>query len=230
MLIDHIAVVFLMPTSLAYFVFRTIGKTTIPIICYLIAEGCFRTRNVKKYALRLLGFALLSQFPFAWVWNRALPTSLGEITAHGNVLFTLFFGLTLLSVWLKWDETKLLKHLKAFKLPFVVFICVICLWSDWAFVAPLWVLCFGVFRDSKFKQMMSYCAVSVFYIFICFYLADEITASLFTLLGLASGIFFISAHDRELDTVVKDKSSVFTKWFFYAFYPVHLLVLALIGL
>ena len=61
MVLDHIAVGFVAQTSVLYFIMRTIGKITAPIMCYFIAEGYFHTHNLKRYMLRLLIFALISR-------------------------------------------------------------------------------------------------------------------------------------------------------------------------
>ena len=43
-----------------------IGRLTAPIMWYFIAEGCYYTKNIKKYFLRLMGFAIVSHFAFCF--------------------------------------------------------------------------------------------------------------------------------------------------------------------
>lgn len=98
MLIDHIGAVVLARQLLAgmggawlyqiYWVLRTVGRIAFPIFCFLLVEGFWHTRNHKRYAQRLLTFALISEVPF----DLALSSTVFD-ASHQNVFFTLFIGL-----------------------------------------------------------------------------------------------------------------------------------------
>jgi hypothetical protein len=106
MLIDHMACVFLenaytadgaslmfsLPHGeLADKLLRVAGRQAFPIFCFFLVEGFAKTRSRLRYFVRLLIFAVLSQLPFQ---RGIFPR--GKYF-HGNVICTLAIGL--LAIW-----------------------------------------------------------------------------------------------------------------------------------
>lgn len=82
MLADHIGAVFF-PELLWI---RIIGRIAFPIYCFLLAEGVRRTRDPRKYLLRLLVGIFLAELPFDYLF-------FGSFTmAHQSVMVTLTLG------------------------------------------------------------------------------------------------------------------------------------------
>lgn len=103
MLIDHTAAAvvrplrYILPENMsalndflgaAYPVMRDIGRLAFPIFCFLLVEGFLHTRNAAKYAWRLFIFALISELPFDFALANRLFSN-----HHQNVYFTLLIGL-----------------------------------------------------------------------------------------------------------------------------------------
>lgn len=110
MLVDHAAVILVwgqyldvrmsigttaaLPWADLYSVMRIVGRVAFPLFCFLLAEGFAHTHSRPKYAWRLFLFALISEWPFDF----ALYDSPLEFREHQNVMFTLLFAF--LALWL----------------------------------------------------------------------------------------------------------------------------------
>ena len=71
-----------------------VGRIAFPIYAFMIVEGYFHTRNVKKYAGRLFVFAFISQIPFSLMLYKQPFVQGGNL----NVYVTLFLGLLAVTV------------------------------------------------------------------------------------------------------------------------------------
>lgn len=195
MLIDHMGA-FLYPSQIWM---RYVGRLAFPIFGFLIAEGFFHTRDVKKYMGRLLLFALVSEVPYDLVrYNQLIEYN------HQNVYFTL-----LLALFCMYVLQRLQGHFLAacgilaavFALTHVV------IKPDYGIGGVAMILCFYLFHTKKASQFLYVAAINI-----CYYGGIQ-TAGVLALVP-------IRFYNGE-----KGPSA---KYFFYAFYPVHLLVLYLI--
>lgn len=91
MVVDHFAVLFCSDYNTSYEILRSVGRLSFPIFCFVLVEGFFHTSNRLGYVIRLGIFALVSEVPYDMMYG-----SFFELDKQ-NVLFTLFFGF--LTIW-----------------------------------------------------------------------------------------------------------------------------------
>ncbi len=213
MLVDHTGVVMLGPDPS---VMRAIGRIAFPLFAFMIAEGAKYTSDIKKYALRLLIFAFISEIPFDIAFNSGFFDLSGQ-----NVYFTLFSGLI---------SIILLRYLKDKKLGFLSVIstlilacCAMFLSSDYGFTGVVLITLFYAFNDAP--------AVSRFAVYVLCTLGTMIV-----ILPRLPFIFIAQAQIFAVAAVIPimlyngQKGFKINKYFFYAFYPGHIIILALIKL
>ena len=196
-----------------------IGKLTIPIMCFFVAEGYYHTHDLKKYLLRMFAFAAISQIPF-YLFENNLPASFGEFIgdfAYFNVIYSLAMGLLALTIW-KSDKLHI-----ALKVPIIAALVYLTKNSDWRIFAVLWIIAFAEFRGDFKKQAAAFIALAAIRVFV-YYIYPTIPAiNLKTVisqscvvLALIPLYFYNGQRGRK------------TKYGFYIFYPTHLLVLSII--
>ena len=220
MLIDHIAWAFVPMDTVLGQVMHFIGRLTGPTMAYFIAEGYYYTRNFGKYALRLGIFAFLSWLPFVYFEFGCMPIVIEDGMLMGfypffGVLYTLFLGLMAIRLW----DSKLNTAVKVFG---IIGLCILSLFGDWAVFDVLWCLFFFCYRNNPKEQWIAYfwvalvCCLSV--------LGNDPWWSGLWMLG----IFMVPFLIRHFYNGQSGSKHPFNKWFFYIFYPAHLLVLGVL--
>lgn len=208
MLLNHIANALLTPQSPWYELFLDIGYFTAVTMCYFLVEGYYYTHDRKKYAQRLLLFGLVSQIPYCM--------ALGVVQL--NMMFTLLvcFGI----VWVIDREPSGGK--KAVLLTLLVMAST---FMDWALLAPLFTILFALNRGDRRGQAQSFGAAALLFFGFNLMSGQGIVGAVCASLGIiVSGYVILLFYNGQ-----KGKhSNAFSKWFFYLFYPVHLLILGLL--
>lgn len=229
MLIDHIGRAFVETESPLGILMHFIGRMTGPTMFFFIAEGYFHTHDVKRYALRLFLFGMLSWIPFSlFQTGKLLSDNLG-------VIWTLFLGL--LALWA-------CDKLKGQFLKFVAVLtcCILSLFGDWQIFGVLYIVVLGLAspaRGGSFKkQCILFSVVTVLMI-----LPDTLYAlTLFGAPQTAEQILLLNQVGAYLLINIgcflplillkfysgKRGGQPWMKWVFYIFYPAHLLILALL--
>jgi hypothetical protein len=218
MVLNHIAYMQLFDLSAFWYeVFTDIGYFTAPIMCYFLVEGYDHTKSKEWYGFRLLAFALLSQIPFRLAFHN------GSL----NMMFTLYFCFMILTAMEKIQNTAL-RGVVCLALTMATFVC------DWALIAPILTILLGKSRGDRKKTVFSFFGVYAAFVLINFsdYLSMAEALSINIILrSLASGIGILMAAFAVLvlyNGRRMNHGQTFSKWFFYLFYPAHLLILYLL--
>lgn len=100
MVVDHIGYYFaFLLSNEIYTILRIIGRISMPIFAFLIIEGYFHTKDLKKYLIRLSCFALLTQLLISltgilnMIW---VPEYITGVTDKLNILFSFVLSLIIL--------------------------------------------------------------------------------------------------------------------------------------
>ncbi|MCB2299019.1 TraX family protein [Clostridium tagluense] len=226
MLIDHMGAALFPETT----IMRMIGRLSFPIFAYLIAVGYSKTNSFPKYLRRLLIFAVVSQIPFSLAFTEQVRIYslsdffrffVGGPNPHLNIFFTLAIGLLAIRVWDK-GELRFGRIMAVLALG----ITAIAFHTDYGIYGVAMMLAFYIFRDNKIKTVISQTSVYILFdalqplVYVLKSPGVSIELAWFNqALSLLSLIFIFMYNGKK----GKD-----LKYFFYAFYPVHLLVIGLI--
>ena len=209
-----------------------IGRLALPIFAFMIVEGYFHTKNLKRYILRLLVFAVISEIPF----NLALGSSL-FYPVHQNVLwgFLIAIGFIYLNELTRRIKRKALRIIIGIivglnSLLFGALIGTIT-FVDFYFAGILTVLVFYFFRKRKW-----WCLIAQI---VCLWIINvEMLGGLGWEIELFGKLIFITQQGAALLSLIpiwlyRGEQGYHAKWFkyfCYAFYPAHLLILGIIKL
>lgn len=200
-----------------------IGRIAFPIFAFQIGEGYIHTNNLKKYALRLFLFALISQAPFM-LFRSIFATSFAL-----NIFFTLLLGLSSITIYDKLNKidtkNKFLHYLYNIIGLFSVFAISIfanLIHTDYGAFGVCIIFVFYIFKNHKVLMNVGFILCTTIY-----YLKNMLnplvgtiylTLFIFTLVPL----IFINLYNGN-----KGKN---IKYVLYIFYPAHLLIIYVLSL
>lgn len=183
-----------------------LGGLTFPIMAFLLVEGYRHTSSLKRYAQRMLAFALVAQAPFMLF-----------LSPSGNVLFTLLIGLGVL-----WAHDTLHGAARVGAIAALVALSAPC---DWGILGPVMVLILHVVAD-RCKRVAYSALIPI--------TANGLpTAAAFaaapTLANLAFALYPLVGCTATIPLLISYNGGRGRplKWFFYAYYPAHIAVLGL---
>lgn len=203
------------PMSIAM---HLIGRLTAPIMWFCICEGYHYTRDRKKYIMRLGIFAVISHFAYCFSFGiPPIPFSTG-IFNQTSVMYPLFIAVLVL--WL--DDNKVLQ--KGIWLKQIIIFMLI--WSafpaDWSCIAVLAIIGMYKKRGDLKGQMKKMLPLVFLYGVVAFFFVSKVYAMV--LIGVLLVYPVLKLYNGE-----RGKAN-WMKWFFYAYYPAHLIIIGILRL
>lgn len=201
MLIDHTGIILITDPTL-YLVFRSIGRLAFPIFAFFIAEGCDKTRDIKGYLLRLLLFGFISEIPF----DLAGKGKLFEL-GHQNIFFTLFLGALSIYLYHIVTEEKGKSNILGLTLAVGIAWVATILHTDYGALGVMLIFILYYNRRNFRKQALTIVVINLLFLN---------PLQLWACFSIIPLYFYNKTRGRNL------------KYIFYAFYPLHLLILELV--
>jgi len=233
MLIDHMGAV--VPEMFGFEpfgvnIFRVIGRLAFPLFVVLLAEGFRHTKSPGKFVMRLGIFALISEIPF----DLALRTEVNFL-ANTNIFYTLFLGGAAIFLYKKARNSQLstlnsqLSTLNSqlstlIALPFML--AAFLLSTDYGATGVAFIFAMYAIPGKALRL-----AVMAGF---CVWLHNFTVQLIFIYGPAAMPLLFTAMIPATLATVpifalYNGNRGRSAKWFFYAFYPVHLGILAVVS-
>ena len=198
MLFNHIGYVFFNGAP----IFLKIGEIGFPLFAFCIAECFYYTRDRKKYLRNMFIFALITELIFDYAFYKNINI------LHQNVLFTFCFAIVFLMIYEHINKSKmsLLAKTLLISLILIIFLLLSTLsFTDHNTYGILLIFIFYVFRD---QPVIKYSFIAII---LC--------------VAFRYGYALLSI---PILLLYNGKKGYNLKYFFYAFYPAHLLILIII--
>lgn len=212
---------------MTFIIILSLGRIAFPLFAYMIAEGCKYTHNIKKYISRLILLAIISEVPFQYFISILNNTPYTFSLTTTNVFFTLTLGAISIEGFRYLKEKQALLWITY--LPVIVCATLAqILNTDYAGIGVLFIFLWYSFKDSKHK----YLPVIIFSVLL--YCVFFLTSGILDY-GLNSIIIFEAIFDTcsSLLSILilkryNGEHGKSIKWFFYAFYPLHISLIVII--
>ena len=215
--------------------FNLIGRIAFPLFCFQLVNGFKHTKNIYKYMLRLIIFGIISQIPFSifiYFYSGSFTTL--------NIFFTLALGL--LAIYLL---DKLPNNLKFIGILIDILIIALAeiIKVDYGWFGVALILCIYLFykeRNGYDKEIIkntdninilnklknNYLFTIIFFL-LCFIKYCNLFSNVSSIIVWEQILFTFSPIIVMLLYNGKKGSSL--KYFFYAFYPIHLAIFAFVS-
>lgn len=219
MTVDHVADLLFpgFPTHPVALVLHLIGRLTAPIMWFFICEGFHYTGNLVKYLLRMLVFAVISHFAYCFAFGISFVPFADGVFNQTSVIWPLFWAIV--ALWIV-NSGRIRRAWLRYVL--VILICLITFPADWSCIAVMAIVFMYDYRGNLKKQMLCMLLWVLGYSVVSFFFVNNVYA--FVQLGVILVWPVLRQYNGQ-----KGKAR-WMKWFFYLYYPAHLLIIGLLRL
>lgn len=235
---------------IAYEILRGIGRLTMPLMVFCLVEGFIYTRSLPKYLTRLAVFMIPAHFAFVFFeTGYFFPQWTSIYYFDTSIIANLFLTLLFLTIAFKSHLPIIVKIISTF----IIFI--LTLFCDWSFYPLILATIFYLIREHVFLKAFIFLVSAPVWVFFnryigflknCFanghYVFDEswqrtihyfMTTPYYQAftLGLILVLPFLFLYNGKKTNKPECSSHALAvkKYFFYVFYPAHLLLLGFIA-
>lgn len=233
MLIDHFAYYFYYAISEDVYTWcRIIGRISMPIFVYILVQGYFNTKNIKKYKLRLLVAAIVTQILIIITkYININYYSYYTISVYEflNILFSMFLSIILIYIidkkiiYVNTRITSILDKIVRIVLMFIIVLLYLKLPLDYSYFLPILAIAIYVIEKVRiyFKwnySNINYKTILGTVLFVILAISGIVLSeiSFFAVFAL----IFILFYNGKLE-----KKSMFLKYIFYLFFPLQHVIL-----
>ncbi len=220
MVIDHIGYIF--GEYLDYTTWRSVGRVCWPLITWIVAMRLYvAPERTKGYLKRLLPWAIIAQVPYAFVFCLMKTPPMPWYNSF-NVFFTIMLGCLIFMMVMAWDKSSTIK--RALIIFGVVSVSIVSLKVDYSTfgVISIPVLAFLAQRDLKQSALACgiMAALANFFVLVTDGLLTEYwLMAVVPLVGSPIALYCLNNY-LPMPRL--------PRWFFYAFYPLHLILLVIL--
>lgn len=185
---------------------RLIGRIAAPIFAFLLVEGARRTRDIRRYALRLFLFAIVAEVPYDLFTNGT-----AFYVYDHNIFWSLLLGLMMLAALDKWARKGAFRR--------------------WLKAAAIWAAAYGIAEAAHFDPgvVLMIAAIDLFREQKAWGAAGVMAAvARIARMGLGF-VQWACLAAFPLLALYNGQRGRGNKYLFYTYYPAHLLVLWLIA-
>lgn len=230
MFIDHIGVLLKPIISYnIYRIFRCIGRIAFPLFCFMLVEGFRYSKDRFKYLRNLFIFALISEIP-SDLFFRSLYTMNDEL----SIFSTLFIGLLSIILIDRIQKKCVKQNESIISTILITFIVIGSLFLgdlikvEYGWTGILLILMIYIFQNNfvlarkkiNNERMLRNIFICIS-IVIWAILYDLYYGRVIELYAIISGVMVLFYNGER-------GSYKISKWVFYAFYPLHLIILILL--